>query len=65
MIFKLKMIALCLTLSSCVIVQTLPERQVVPEAAVPVARVILEQRAAQPAPISKPYGAATPPYGGS
>jgi hypothetical protein len=56
MIFKLKMIALCLTLSSCVIVQTLPERQVVPETAVPVARVILEQRAAQPVPAPIPRG---------
>jgi hypothetical protein len=39
---------MCLLLGGCVIVQTIPERRVDPS--IPAARIILEQRQAQPVP---------------
>jgi len=45
-------LGMCLMLSGCIVIQSVPERRVDPS--IPVARVIIEQRQAQPVPMPVP-----------
>jgi hypothetical protein len=48
-------LGMCLMLSGCIVIQSVPEQRRV-DPSLPVARVIIEQRQAQPVPLPVPRG---------